>query len=224
MALAALISGGKDSLYALYLVLKRREEVRYLVSMLPLRNESWLFHVPNVHLVDLVAESLGIPLVKGTTLGERDSELRDLENTMSTLDVDGIVCGAIASQYQRSKIEDLSHKLGFEFVAPLWGKDPIGLLNEIVRARFDTIITSVAAYGFDEDWLGRRINEETISELRELNKRFGIHPAGEGGEYETLVLDSPMYRRRIEPLHFRKVWKPYSGYLVIDRAGLAEKF
>lgn len=223
MPLAALISGGKDSLHALYSVLRQGREVRYLVAMLPEREDSWLFHFPNIRLVDLVAEAMGIPLVKRKTTGVKGIELKDLERTVRGLDIDGIVCGAISSEYQQSAIEGLCHRLGIDFLAPLWGKDPIPLLRKMVRLKFDILITGVAAYGFDESWLGRKIDDQAISDLADLSEKFGIHPSGEGGEYETLVLDSPMFKKRIDIIRARRSWKPYSGYLFIDEARLVKK-
>ena len=63
MRLAALFSGGKDSTYAIHLAQQRGWEVSRLVSILPQDPASMLYHVPNLHLVPLLAEAMGIPLI-----------------------------------------------------------------------------------------------------------------------------------------------------------------
>ena len=79
MYLAALVTGGKDSILALYRILQRGYKVKNLVTMIPQREDSWMFHFPNIHLTDLLAEVIGIPLVKGKTVGIKEKELEDLK-------------------------------------------------------------------------------------------------------------------------------------------------
>ncbi|MEM3153812.1 MAG: TIGR00289 family protein, partial [Candidatus Bathyarchaeia archaeon] len=78
MRVAVLATGGKDSTLALHRVLRLGHDVKYLVSMIPLREDSWMFHYPNIHLMDLFAEAVEIPLVKGETSGVKEIEVEDL--------------------------------------------------------------------------------------------------------------------------------------------------
>jgi len=220
---AVLVSGGKDSVLALHHVLREGHEVKYLVSMIPLREDSWMFHYPNIRLVDLLAEAVGIPLVKAETSGVKEEELEDLKRLIEKLDVEGVVSGAIASTYQKTRIEGICRQLGLECVAPLWHRNPRDLLNEILDLKFEVIITGVYAYGFDEDWLGRRIDENTVNALLELNRQYGISPVGEGGEYETLVLDAPLYKKKLRIIDAEKVWRNQNGQFVIAKAVLERK-
>lgn len=225
MVLSALITGGKDSIYALHEVIKRGREVRYLVTMVPEREDSWLFHFPNIQLVDLIAETISIPLVKRKTAGVKGKELRDLEKALRGLDIDGVVCGAIASRYQRSRIERLCHKLNLEFVAPLWGRNPEELLRDIILRGFDVIMVGVYAYGFDQNWLGRKIDDECLRDLISLRDRYRINVAFEGGEAETLVLDCPLFKKRIQILGSEVIWDSItgSGYLKVKKARLVTR-
>lgn len=223
MRVAVLATGGKDSALALYKVLNEDHEVKYLVSMIPLREDSWMFHYPNINLVDLFAEAVDIPLVKAETLAVKEREVEDLKRLIEGLDVDAIVSGAIASTYQKSRIEKICEQLKLKCIAPLWHENPLNILKEILDLKFEVIITGVYAYGFSEEWLGRKIDEASIKALIELNKQYGVSLVGEGGEYETLVLDAPFFKKRIKIVEAEKIWKNQSGYFLITKAKLENK-
>ena len=223
MRVAVLATGGKDSALALYKVLNEDHEVKYLVSMIPLREDSWMFHYPNIRLVDLFAEAAEIPLVKAETLAVKEREVEDLKRLIEGIDVDAIVSGAVASTYQKSRIEKICEQLRLKCIAPLWHENPLNILKEIVDLKFDVIVTGVYAYGFSEEWLGRKIDEASIKALIELNKQYGVSLVGEGGEYETLVLDAPFFKKRIKIIEAEKIWKNQSGYFLITKAKLENK-
>ena len=124
MRVAALVTGGKDSALALYRALKRGYEVKHLVTMLPQREDSWMFHFPNIHLTTLFAEAVGIPLVQAETSGIKETELEDLKRVLSTLDIEGVVYGAISSRYQKQRIDRICRELRLRPIAPLWKKTP----------------------------------------------------------------------------------------------------
>jgi len=223
MRVAALISGGKDSSLALYRALKEGHKVEYLVTMIPKREDSWMFHYPNIHLTTFFAESVGIPLVRGETVGIKEAELEDLKRLLASLDVEGVVYGAVSSQYQKKSIDGICRGLNLKPIAPLWGENPLKLLEEIVRLDFEVVIVGVYAYGFDEGWLGRKIDQKTVEDLVELNRRYQVSLVGEGGEYESLVLDAPFFRKRIRILQAEKFWENHSGCLLVRKAELVDK-
>jgi len=223
LRVAVLVTSGKDSALALYRAIKRGYEVAYLVTMIPQRQDSWMFHYPNIHLTDLFARAVGIPLVKAETAGVKEAEVEDLKKLLATLDIDAVVSGAISSQYQKKRIDGICRELGLKSIAPLWHKDPLKLLNELVKLKIETIIVGVYAYGFTQDWLGKKIDQTTINELVELNKKYQVSLVGEGGEYETLVLDAPFFKEKIELVETEKLWEVQSGYLLIKKAVLTQK-
>lgn len=223
MKVAVLATGGKDSTLALHRVLKMGFEVECLVSMIPLREDSWMFHYPNIRLVDLFAEAVGFRLVKAETSGVKEEEVADLKRLIEELDVEGVVSGAIASNYQKTRIEEICRQLGLEFVAPLWGENPVGILGEILELKFEVIVTGVYAHGFNREWLGRKIDEVAVADLVELNGQYGVSIVGEGGEYETLVVDGPLFKKRIAIVEADRVWKGESGHLLIAKAKLEDK-
>ena len=225
MKVIALCSGGKDSCYALWQAMKEGHEVAHVVAMLPRREDSWLFHHQNIELIDLFAECVGLPLIKAETSGEKERELEDLRRALKGLNVEGVVSGVIASTYQKSRIKSICEELGLVLFTPLWGREPLGLLSEMLDAGFEIIITSVAAQGFDEGWLGRKMDNACLEGLKKLHERFGISICGEGGEYESLVTNAPFFKSKINILAARRNWNPTAcrGILEISRATLVPK-
>lgn len=223
MRVAVLATGGKDSTLALYHVLKEGYEVKCLAAVMSKREDSWMFHFPNIGLVDSFAEAMGLPLVKIKSSGVKEEELRDLEHLIEPLEVEGVVSGAIASTYQKTRIEEICKKLNLLSITPLWQRNPLDLLNEILSLKIEVIITAVSAYGLDKTWLGRKIDTGTVVDLIELNRKFGVSLVGEGGEYETLTLDAPFFKKRIAIKKARKIWKEQSGYYQITKSELEDK-
>jgi predicted ATP pyrophosphatase (TIGR00289 family) len=223
MRVAVLVSGGKDSALALYHTLESKHEVACLASIIPLKEDSWMFHYPNIRLVDLFSEAVGIPLVKAESPGVKEEEVEDLKRLIERLNVEGVVTGAIASTYQKSRIDMVCEQLGLKSIAPLWHRDPLTILKELVDLNFNAVIMGVYAYGFTKDWLGKRIDAHAISALEELSKQYGVSLVGEGGEYETLVLDGPIFKKRIKIIDIETVWKHESGCFRVKKAVLENK-
>jgi len=167
---------------------------------------------------------LGIPLLVGGTKGEKEKELEDLKELIKKAkeeySIQGIVTGAIQSVYQSSRIQKICDELKLQCINPLWQKDQIELLNEIVREGFEVIITRVSAYPLGKDLLGKAINQEIISRLKSYEEKYKINPAGEGGEIETFVVDMPLFRKRIEIKKAKKEYADYDGFFIIEEAEL----
>ncbi len=222
MKLAALISGGKDSSFAIYMALQEGHEVTNLVTIMPANEDSYMFHSANIHLTELISQACRIPLTSLTSSGEKEKELDDLKNALGRVKADGVVVGAIESEYQASRVRRICDEFGLTMYAPLWHKDPETLLREMIKL-MDIRMVKVAAAGMDESWLGRGFDDKIIEDLKALHRRYRVHLAGEGGEYETLVLDAPFYEKRINLLEIRRVWMGDHGILRVVRAELADK-
>ena len=223
MRLASLFSGGKDSTYATHLAAGGGDEVEYLVTMRSRREDSWMFHTVNIDLAPMVAEAFGIENINAETSGEKEKELEDLRSVLDGLDVEGLVTGAIASTYQRRRVDRICEELGLIHVAPLWGRDGFELLQEMLSEGLVIVVTAVAAHGLDETWLGRVLDEEAAEELRNLNERFGVNVCGEGGEMETLVLDAPWFSKRLSIERAQPVWDGVRGSYLVEEARLLPK-
>ena len=223
LRVAALVTGGKDSALALHRAMKQGHKIVSLVTMVPQRADSWMFHYPNIHMADLFAEAVGIPLVKAETSGIKEAELADLRQALVQLSIDAVVTGAISSQYQKERVDQICKGLRLNHIAPLWQENPLSLLKEILELGMKTIIVGAYAHGFTSDWLGREINETSVNDLVELNRKFQVSIVGEGGEYETLVLDAPFFKKRIRLIDTERMWQGASGYLLVRKAVLAAK-
>lgn len=202
MKLAVLYSGGKDSNLAMHYAVKEGHEIACLISIHPENKESYMYHTPNIELTKKQAEILGIPIIIKKTKGIKEEELRELregiEEAIEDYEIEGIVTGAVESVYQASRIQGIAEELGIVCVNPLWKKPQKEIVEEVSREEWKAIIVSVNAMGLEEKWLGRTINEETIKELVRLEKKYKINIAGEGGEYESLVLKAPMFKNELK--------------------------
>lgn len=223
MRLASLFSGGKDSTYATHLASSAGDDVAYLVTMRSKRDDSWMFHTVNIHLATMIADALGVENIYAETGGEKERELEDMRMVLRGLDVDGLVTGAIASTYQRRRVDLLCEELGLLHVAPLWGMDGYELLEEMLSEGMVIMVTAVAAGGLDERWLGRILDEDALDELGTLNKLYGVNVCGEGGEIETLVLDAPWFRGRLQIVRAKRHWDGVRGAFLVEEARLVPK-
>ena len=223
MKLAALFSGGKDSAYALYLMQQQGFEIVSLLTVIPKVSDSYMFHYPNIRWTKLQAEAMGIPIKYRESSGLKEEELKDIEALMKDEQVDGFVCGAIASDYQWSRLSEICERLGKPLYAPLWRKDQVTLLEDMVSAGFVFMIAGVFAEGFDEGWLGKTITAQSIKELEKLRDKHRISVSGEGGELETFVLDAPIFSKAIRIEEAQSNWSRHSGNYTIRSAHLEEK-
>ncbi|MEM4272189.1 MAG: diphthine--ammonia ligase [Candidatus Bilamarchaeaceae archaeon] len=206
---ACLFSGGKDSVFAAFCALSSGWEP-ILVTALP-EPYSMMFHHPNAEWVSLQATAMGLPHVAFRATHE--NELKELEQVLSSLRVEGIFTGAIASEYQKERIDRIGDSLGIPTYSPLWHKEK-ALIGEML-SHFEIYITAVAAEGLGPELL--------CKPLSELGSRPGIHPLLEGGEGETFVADAPFFNKRIEILSWEKEWDGVRGVALIKDARLVEK-
>jgi diphthine-ammonia ligase len=231
----SLFSGGKDSSWALYRALCAGHPVERLVTVHPV-GDSYMYHVPATDLAALAAESIDIPLVNvypddfetesvTDSSAQGDTELEPLERALSDLSDDtgdgigGITAGAVESEYQTSRIRAMCDRLDAELFAPLWQEDPVSLAQAMLDADFEIRIVQVAAAGLDESWLGRTLDDNALTELQELEERYGVHVLGEGGEFETIVTNGPHMHRPIE-LDYETEWDGTRGQLSITDSWL----
>jgi asparagine synthase (glutamine-hydrolysing) len=197
MKLAALISGGKDSIYAAYKASEKHELV-CLISFKSKREDSYMFHIPNIELVKLQAEAIDLPLIFLESSGIKEKELDDIKKALKIAikkyKIQGVVSGALASNYQKERIDDICEKLKLKSIAPLWQIEPEQYLKDLIKDDFKVIITGIAAEGLTKDFLGKEINDDFLSKIKKLR----IHLGGEGGEYESLVIDCLLFKKKLK--------------------------
>ncbi|MBI2004351.1 diphthine--ammonia ligase [Candidatus Pacearchaeota archaeon] len=202
MKLGILFSGGKDSTYSAWLAKEYGYELTCLISIFSENPESYMFHTPSISCVKHQAKVMEIPLIIQKTKGEKEEELKDLEiaieKAKQKYKIEGVVTGAIQSIYQSSRIQKICDKLNLECFNPLWQKNEEEYLEELIQNKFKVIIVGVFAYPLNESWLGREINKNFIEEIKKLNGKYKINLAGEGGEYETFVLNCPLFKKELK--------------------------
>jgi len=219
MRLGVLFSGGKDSCLALHRAAEV-DQVVCLVTVVPENRESLFFHTPNLHLTELQAAAMDLPLIRTETPGIEEEEIADLEAAVALArerhGIEGLVTGAVGSVYQATRVQRVCDRLGLWCFNPLWQLDQVQLLWELVRKGHEVVVSGVFAPPLDEEWLGRTIDATTVHQLEALWATHGINPAGEGGEIETTVLDAPLFSSRIRITAARREYRRDSGVLVIE--------
>lgn len=211
MKAVALFSGGKDSFMSAQIAMEQGFEIVRAVTVDP-EEFSFMFHFPNVDKADLAASLLGMEL-------EHIKE-DDFETTIKRFSDEGIqalISGAIASEYQKTRIERLCTEYGLISYTPLWKKDQLILLDELQNRGIKAMVVSVAAEGLGEDDLGKTIDFDYMDHLKNVEKKYRINLAGEGGEYESFVYEIAG-GKKILINKFRKVWEGSHGYYLIEEA------
>jgi len=223
---AILYTGGKDSHFAMFEAWTQYGVApAVLVIVKPRRSDSWMFHSINALWATLHAKAIGIPYEVIEVSGEKEAEVSELrarlERVVLTYRCDALVTGAVASKYQKERIDRVANELGIAHIAPLWMKDQKKtFLAE--SEELDFIIVAVQAYGLNENVLGVPIKYLGPENMLRLFSKYGISPVGEGGEFETFVLASPLMRKSVCIRKSSILWSEHtwSGYYVVEDAGL----
>ena len=225
--LAALFSGGKDSTHAIYLALQRGFGVSTLVTARPRRADSHMFHTPNLDVTRLAAKAMGLPIVEIPVSGEAEREVDELAEALRPLAeagrIDGLLAGAIASDYQWARLNEVGHRLGLPCCTPLWRVDAERVLRDELGSGLKFMIVAAQTEGLDEKWLGHTIDAPLLEGLLGAAREHRFNAAGEGGEYETLVTDGPLFAERIRIEAYHVMAGETSSYFVVDEAVLAPR-
>jgi|Deesub1362A_J573_1020465.scaffolds.fasta_scaffold06896_2 ABC transporter with metal-binding/Fe-S-binding domain ATP-binding protein len=213
MDAVALYSGGKDSTLALHIAWQQGFNIVELITVAPHSPESYMYHVPNVRWTALQAEAMGLP----HRIVRAGDDVNDLLKILRDTGAEAVISGAVASDYQKTRIERAASQLGMLSYTPLWRKSQHAIIREVMEMGMDVLVVAVAAYGLGEDALGAKL-ADILGHLEGLERKYGINVAGEGGEYETFVLNAPMFRARVEVVRMRKLWHGDRGEVIIDEA------
>jgi len=224
VTVTALVSGGKDSVYAAYLADTQGWPVDELLTLRPDDPESMMFHTPNLDLVALQARAWGRHHRTVRVRGRNEAEeLAALEEALAG-DRGPVVAGAIASSYQWARLLRVADRVGRRVYAPLWRKDPERVVREEIAAGLDIRFVHLAADPLPADWVGGRLDLARLDELtRRTDGGRTMNVAGEGGEYETLVVDAPFFAERIEIDAARTTVTGATARLDISNAHLKRK-
>ena len=203
LRLAALYSGGKDSTFSIFKIRELGHEVVCLIAMIPSADDSLLFHYPNIGLTHYLAEAMQIPLTTFAVNKEsKEGEFQALEQAIiqvkSDYDIQGIVHGAISSRFQNELFRRICSDNQLVMFTPLWNEIPLQYMYGLLSEKFDIKIVSVSAMGLGKDWLGKSLDTNSISLLESLSKKHGFDLAFEGGDAETLVVNCPLFTKKLD--------------------------
>jgi len=183
-------SGGKDSCLALYYAIKEGNKAARLLTMLREDGEKSRSHGLNRKVLREQADSLNIPLETCSTSWD-DYETNFIK-ILSKFKKDGLkygVFGDIDIQEHREWVENVCSKVDMQALLPLWQQPRQQLLHDFISKGFKALIVSVKEEDLDRKYLGNIITEDLVKEFN----RIGIDPAGENGEYHTVVIDGPIF-------------------------------
>jgi ABC transporter with metal-binding/Fe-S-binding domain ATP-binding protein len=228
LKLAALYSGGKDSNYSIFEMKKLGHDVVCLISILPEISDSMLFHYPNIHLTGALAQAIGLPIREFHSGDAKlETEISILENAISLVKdefgIDGIVHGGISSNFQKRNFEKVCSDMQLSVYSPLWNLDPSTYLHNLIDENFEITIVSVSALGLGREWLGITLNHDYVDKLEFLSTKYGFNLNFEGGEGETLVVDCPIYKKKLKIREGIVKWFGDNGIFEISEYELIDK-
>ena len=208
------LSGGKDSTYALYEALKEGLNVKHLLFI----NTGSKAHLTNKWLLQLISEAVEIPAVTV------NKDLPAIQKALRKLKADILVSGVMTTPEHMDWYKDVCGPIQVKHYAPLWGKSPLVALDEMKRLGFRMLVIEVdTSMGSNKDWLGKEIDNRMLAELGHLGRDQRINPIGEWGEYHTIVLDCPIFKKEITIIKSEIKWKKTKGFLEIKEADLQPK-
>ncbi|KAH8585222.1 ATpase [Cryptosporidium sp. chipmunk genotype I] len=206
-----LISGGKDSIFNLLCCKSVGFEILALANLTPdniVEIDSYMYQSIGKELVPLISECMEIPLVSRTISGKainqeinykttQGDEVEDLFELLKSVkesfpDIQGVSCGAVMSNYQRNRLEEVCHRLKLQSFCFMWMLPEHALLNSIIESGLRSIIVKVASFGLSGSFLGKMVSE-CVDDFDNIQNKIckDFHYCGEGGEYESLTVDGP---------------------------------
>ncbi len=247
MRVAVLGSGGKDSTYASWWSQLQGWEVVCIVTVGVTGEDSLMYQIENTPVAGIQASSMGIPWLPVASKGIEEEEITDLERAIcgesepeedfmaiwpknfelpsemslysGELEIDGLVSGALRSDYQKTRLELMCERIGVRSFSPIWHKDSSQHMRSLLDHGFGVVFTSVSAEGMDESWIGLKLDSESLEILEHLSDTHRFNLDGEGGEFETIVVSAPHMSGTIL-FDGEAVWDGYRGFLKLNSCSL----
>jgi len=214
-------SGGKDSCLACYRAAGNGLNVRRLVNMVTEDSQRSWSHGLSAQWLQMQSQAIGIPLVqRRTTRADYEAEFKNMLLTLKQEGITAGVFGDIDVEEHRQWIERVCSEGGIIPHLPLWGERQDKILRDFIDLGFEAIVVTTRADLLGEEWLGRKIDLDFLAHLAELSKTENITPCGEAGEYHTLVIDGPLFKKRIEILEANNVLREGHWFFEIVKCEL----
>jgi uncharacterized protein (TIGR00290 family) len=199
-------SGGKDSCLACYKAIKQGYKIKYLLNFISRESKRGCFHGLEGKLLKFQADLIGIPLVQkevSPDMKKYEEEFKAAVIELKGNEIKNMVFGDIYLEEHENWIERVCNDLKINALEPLWQNSPEKIIDEFIGLGFKAIIVSCKADIMGKEFLGRLIDRNLIDELKSRN----ICPCGEKGEFHTLVVDGPIFRKPIEVLEAQPIIK-----------------
>jgi uncharacterized protein (TIGR00290 family) len=216
-------TGGKDSSLALYEAEKLGYEVQCLVTF-AWSEDTFLAHP--LKFMALQAEALGLPHY---TLNVREPFERGYEEALSSLKreygIEIVATGDIAevAGHNPNWLDERAAHAKIDLIRPLWHNSRIELLNRLLELGFKVVISCVNRRWLTDEWLGVELSPDAIQRLVEVHERTGLDLSGEQGEYHTLVIDGPQFKKKIRIESYSKQGNDSIMYIRLEKLRLEEK-
>ena len=226
MKVIASWSGGKDSCFTCYRALAQGHQVTHIVNFISQEFRRVSFHGVRARLVSSQARAVSIPLSQHTVPSDMSLYEQRFKRAVLMLKrkgAEGMVFGDIWLQEHRDWIERVCSEVGIIPVMPLWGIAPERVLAEFIEAGFEAMVVSAKADIFNKEWLGRKINHGFLSDLKKLAPGKRVDVCGEQGEYHTLVVDGPLFSKRLQIRYGDTVQRNGYWFLDIPRCRIESK-
>lgn len=199
-------SGGKDSCLAYYRALKTGVKVDQLLNFISRESKRGCFHGLEGRLLKFQADLIGVPLVQeevSPDMQKYEAEFKAAVGKFISRGFNSMVFGDIYLLEHQSWVERVCRELDIRAIEPLWNNQPRSIIKEFIDSGFEAVIVSCKADVMGKEYLGRAVSEDLAAEL----EAKGICPCGEKGEFHTLVVDGPIFKKRIEILEAEPIIK-----------------
>ncbi len=226
MKVAVLFSGGKDSVFAVDHCLSKGWDIEYLLSVKPSRRDCYLFHFATVEHTPHLADALGIrQILVGCDVADPVLEAQIVRQVVEKNPVDAVVLGGVGLQETQLKsVRDALFDLGIEVFAAHKDEDEELLMRRMIADGYEIVMTEIASDGLSAEWLGKTLTLDNFEKLKVLSKKFGFDLLGEGGYYNSLVVDGPIFTKKMVIQDSEKVMEAgNSGYLLVKKLAVLPK-
>jgi uncharacterized protein (TIGR00290 family) len=215
-------SGGKDSCFACYKAIKQGLDVSHVLTFMANSRRS-NFHALSADVLDAQSDCIGIPLItKKTTWGSYEADFKDALALLKAAGVEGLVTGDIydVALHEPGWLDRVCREVGVKPVKPLWAGDTLQIMKDFLSEGFEAVVVRTKLDILGEEWLGRKVDKQFLSDLLKLGN---VDPCGEKGEYHTVVTDGPLFKKRINIVEGKKSAKDGYGLFDVKRFEVVPK-
>lgn len=217
-------SGGKDSCMAMHYASTQGFQPARLLTTITEDKLNSRGHGISVELLTLQAEALGLPFLHvPTSWDEYEAHFKEALDILKEEGIGIGIFGDICFNAHRQWVEEVCGARDVQAVLPLWGKSEPELLEEFVSLGYESIVIAARDQYFGSDILGKKLDPEFLQSIDELNRTKSVSHCGEAGEYHTIVVNGPLFKKRLEITAAEKEHRTGHWFYNISDARLMDK-